>query len=147
MSKRHSTQSAVWKIKINASKTQAIYFSRCTKNVPQTEITLNGDGIPWSDEVKYLGVLLDKRLKLVFHSKYCTHSSIESQNCASQTSCYSTKFASGQFSATALSVGMIDCAATHRRHIQIIQNKQLESLWIAIGDIQPKLSTRRLGYL
>jgi Reverse transcriptase (RNA-dependent DNA polymerase) len=32
-----------WKIKNNASKTQAIYFSRCTKNVPQTEITLNGN--------------------------------------------------------------------------------------------------------
>jgi hypothetical protein len=51
-----------WKNKINASKTQAIYFSRCTKNVPQTEITLNGDGIPWSNVVKYLGVHLDKRL-------------------------------------------------------------------------------------
>jgi hypothetical protein len=35
-----------------------IYFSRCIKNVPQTEITLNGDGIPWLDAVKYL------------HSKY-----------------------------------------------------------------------------
>jgi Reverse transcriptase (RNA-dependent DNA polymerase) len=36
-----------WKIQINASQTQAIYFSRCTKNVPQTEISLNGDSIPW----------------------------------------------------------------------------------------------------
>jgi Reverse transcriptase (RNA-dependent DNA polymerase) len=51
-----------WKIKINASKTQVIYFSRCTKNVPLTEINLNGDGIPWSNVVKYLGVHLDKRL-------------------------------------------------------------------------------------
>jgi Reverse transcriptase (RNA-dependent DNA polymerase) len=50
-----------WKIKINASKTQAIYISRCNKKVPQTEITRNGDGIPWSDKVKYLGVHLDKR--------------------------------------------------------------------------------------
>jgi Reverse transcriptase (RNA-dependent DNA polymerase) len=59
-----------WKIKINASKTQAIHFSRCTKSVPQTEITLNGDGILWSDEVKYLGVLLDKRIN--FFKKICS---------------------------------------------------------------------------
>jgi Reverse transcriptase (RNA-dependent DNA polymerase) len=56
-----------WKIKINASKTQAIYFSRCTKNVPQTEITLNGDCIPWSNVVKYLGVHLEKRLTFESH--------------------------------------------------------------------------------
>jgi hypothetical protein len=41
---------------ISDSKTQAIFFYRCTKNVPQTEITLNGDSIPWSEEVKYLGL-------------------------------------------------------------------------------------------
>ncbi len=51
-----------WKIKINATKTQAIYFSRATKNVPQSNIVLDGNSIPWSNEVKYLGVHLDKRL-------------------------------------------------------------------------------------
>jgi hypothetical protein len=56
-----------WKMKINESKTQAIFFYRCTKNDPQTEITLNVDGINRSIEVKYLGVHLDKRLTFESH--------------------------------------------------------------------------------
>jgi hypothetical protein len=77
--------------------------------------------------------------------RHCTHSSIESQNCASQTSCCSTNFASGQFSATALSVGMIVQQCTDVK-FKSSKTSNGKSLWIAIGDIQPKLSTRRLGY-
>jgi hypothetical protein len=125
-----------WKIKINASKTQAIYFSRCTKNIPQTEITLNGDRIPWSDEVKYLGVHLDKRLTFASHisksidkaslafkilysflnrkSKLCvTNKLLLYKVCIRPILCYGLEC-------------WFDCAATHRRKIQIIQNKQLK---------------------
>jgi hypothetical protein len=43
----------------------------------------------------------------------CTHSSIESENCAWQKNCYGVEC-------------WYDCAATHRQKIQIIHNKQLK---------------------
>jgi hypothetical protein len=58
-----------WKIRLNPTKIQAIYFTRCTslRNLPASCIKLNGQEIPWSPEVKYLGLSLDKRLTLVSH--------------------------------------------------------------------------------
>lgn len=50
---------ADWKIKINETKTQSILIRR-RRIQPDTQITVNGTPIPWSDEVKYLGVYLDK---------------------------------------------------------------------------------------
>jgi Reverse transcriptase (RNA-dependent DNA polymerase)/Endonuclease-reverse transcriptase len=125
-----------WKIKINASKTQAIYFSRNTVNIPRTEITLDGDGIPWSGEVKYLGVHLDKRLTFASHisksidkatlafrilysflnrkSKLCVPNKLLLYKvCIRPILCYGVEC-------------WYDCAATHRRKLQIIQNKQLK---------------------
>jgi hypothetical protein len=47
------------------------YFSRVTKNIPQRicaeKIVLGGNRIPWSNEVKYLGVTLDKTLTFNSH--------------------------------------------------------------------------------
>jgi hypothetical protein len=59
-----------WKIKVNASKTQAIYFTRCRspRGLPSTRIVLAGQEMPWSLEVKYLGVTLDKRLIFASHT-------------------------------------------------------------------------------
>jgi hypothetical protein len=53
-----------WKIKVNSSKTQAIYFTRCWSplRLPSFGIVFNGQEIPWNPEVKYLGVTLDNRL-------------------------------------------------------------------------------------
>jgi hypothetical protein len=42
-----------WNIKRNEDKTQAIYFSL---------LTLNGQNIPFVNNVKYLGVIFDKRM-------------------------------------------------------------------------------------
>ena len=125
-----------WKIKINAAKTQAIYFSRATKNVPRTDITLDGNSIPWSDEVKYLGVYLDKRLtfgpqvkksidkaglafKILYsflnrRSKLCVYNKLLLyKTCIRPILCYGIET-------------WFDCAKTHRKKIQIIQNKQLK---------------------
>lgn len=52
-----------WKIKINASKTQAIFFTwkRNPEYLPINDLNLNGQLIPWNDAVKYLGLYLDKK--------------------------------------------------------------------------------------
>jgi hypothetical protein len=56
-----STYFEQWKIKINAFKTQAIYFTRCwaPRKFPSANISIGGHPISWSMEVKYLGVTLD----------------------------------------------------------------------------------------
>jgi hypothetical protein len=53
-----------WKIKVNDSKTQAIYFTRCwsPRRLPSTRIVLSSQEVPCSSEVKYLGVTLYKIL-------------------------------------------------------------------------------------
>jgi hypothetical protein len=59
-----------WKIKKNTSKTKAIYFTRrwSSRRLPSTRILLDGQGVPWYVEVKYLGGILDKRLQFLSHA-------------------------------------------------------------------------------
>lgn len=58
-----------WKIKVNADKSQAIFFTRkiSTRHLPNTNLVMNGIDIPWNQHVKYLGVLLDRRLTFREH--------------------------------------------------------------------------------
>jgi hypothetical protein len=60
-----------WEIKINTDKTQAIYFTkRRTKELPTDPLHILGKEIAWSPAVKYLGVILDKKLILNQHINY-----------------------------------------------------------------------------
>lgn len=58
-----------WKIKINPQKTQAILFpfNRQRKRIPNQSINLNGAELSFSNEVKYLGMILDKHLIFASH--------------------------------------------------------------------------------
>jgi hypothetical protein len=59
-----------WKIKINATKTQSVFFTRRrTRGLPTSNLTLDGESIEWSDEAKYLGVTLDKKLTFKSHTQ------------------------------------------------------------------------------
>lgn len=64
-----------WKIIINSDKTKAIYFTRKRKScfTPQTNIKLGNVEICWEDKVKYLGVILDKKLIFNEHINYIVH--------------------------------------------------------------------------
>jgi hypothetical protein len=53
--------SKLWNIKINEDKTQAIYFSHRIRP-PESLLTLNGRNIPFVNNVKYLGVIFDKKI-------------------------------------------------------------------------------------
>ncbi|GBN82377.1 hypothetical protein AVEN_152777-1 [Araneus ventricosus] len=54
-----------WKIQVNSDKCQYVYFTRrrSTPNPPK----LYRRPIPWRDETKYLGVILDNRLTYKTH--------------------------------------------------------------------------------
>lgn len=57
-----------WKIKINIDKTVAVMFSYRPNKCPKLKFF--GQPIPWSDDVKYLGIHLEKRLTFKKHVKY-----------------------------------------------------------------------------
>lgn len=69
-SKQLSDYCSKWKIKLNPSKTQAIYFTKKRANrwLPSNEVTVLGSKIPWSSDVKYLGVTMDKTLNFSRHT-------------------------------------------------------------------------------
>lgn len=58
-----------WKIKINQEKTQAIIFpfNKSPKRIPSNTLTINGTTIPLQDSIKYLGLVLDKKLTFKHH--------------------------------------------------------------------------------
>jgi hypothetical protein len=57
-----------WNIKINEDKMQAIYFSHRIRP-PESLLTLNGRNTPFVNNVKYLGVIFDKKITLRLHIK------------------------------------------------------------------------------
>jgi hypothetical protein len=60
-----------WRVQMNPDKTIAVCFTPSSKQkfIPKTKINFLGVNIPWSSEVTYLGVTLDKKLKYTNHIK------------------------------------------------------------------------------
>lgn len=57
-----------WKIKINNDKTALTFITRRkTKQIPTTDLLINNTPIPWKNELKYLGLHVDKQLTLKSH--------------------------------------------------------------------------------
>jgi len=50
-----------WKIALNPQKSTAVLFSNRRPKTPEN-LKLNGNSIPWSPNIKYLGVILDRKL-------------------------------------------------------------------------------------
>lgn len=61
-----------WKISLNLEKTQAIFFTRRrTREIPKRPLFISTNcRIPWSTEVKYLGVIFDKKITFSKHIQY-----------------------------------------------------------------------------
>ena len=56
-----------WKIAINVSKTEAVMFSKAHRTNKFPKIQMDKKIIPWSEECKYLGLTLDRRLTWKSH--------------------------------------------------------------------------------
>jgi hypothetical protein len=55
-----------WNIKVNEDKMQAIYFSLRIRP-PESLLTLNGWNIPFVNNVKFIGVILDRKITWRLH--------------------------------------------------------------------------------
>lgn len=58
-----------WRIKLNPAKSETIMFTK-RRPAGYSNVTLNGNQIEWSSHVRYLGVILDKRLTFTKHIKH-----------------------------------------------------------------------------
>lgn len=58
-----------WKIRLNAKKTQATFFTRrkSRKWLPSSDVSVSHSRIEWANIVKYLGVTIDKTLTFKLH--------------------------------------------------------------------------------
>lgn len=57
-----------WKINVNPSKTQLVFFTRRrTRQLPNQPFSFQGHTIEWGSQGKYLGLILDKRLTMKPH--------------------------------------------------------------------------------
>lgn len=67
-----------WKIKINEQKSQAIFITRrrAARYLPQNDIQTSNGSIAWTQEIKYLGLIIDKKLTF---DKHCQHTNQKAQ--------------------------------------------------------------------
>lgn len=60
-----------WKIGANAEKFQALFFTkRSKKQIPQRGLVVASKNVEWENRVKYLGVVLDKKLTFKQHIEH-----------------------------------------------------------------------------
>lgn len=127
-----------WKVKINAAKTEAIVFSRSTKTLsqkPQNIISFDDLRVEWSNSVRYLGFHLDPRLTLgnhinIVHKKanqaistlYCLLRKFSYLKSVEKVRIYRTYMRPIFTYACPV---YANCAKTHVKKLQILQNKCL----------------------
>lgn len=131
-----------WKIKINEAKTQAIIFpyNKSPKRAPNNAISLHGSEIPLLDSVKYLGIVLDKKLTFKHHVLEARNKAIRcgralfpllnhksTLNCKNKILLY--KMCIRPIMTYGCQVWNTRCAKTYFKSLQIIQNKNLKIIY------------------
>jgi Reverse transcriptase (RNA-dependent DNA polymerase) len=146
-----------WKIKINPSKTEAIFFTRrrALRFLPDTQLNVNGSSVPWSSKVKYLGLILDKKLLFKNHIENILHKNsklikiyypfINRKSRLNKTvklTLFKTIFRAAMLYASPAWTG---CAASHKRRLQTAQNKVLKMIlrkpwWYGTSELHDEAS-------
>lgn len=126
-----------WKININLSKSQSIFFSRRrTREIPRRPLRIGSSVTPWAESsARYLGVMLDKRLTFKEHINYAcekTNKAIRMLyplisrrsplNIQNKVLLY--KVAIRPVFSYACPI-FVDAAKCHTRKLQVLQNKTL----------------------
>lgn len=130
-----------WKIQVNTTKTQAIVFPhRNSKRLinPPSQIIIRGEIISWSAEVRYLGLTLDKKLLFRQHIDGIVSRSliilkklyplINRRSKLSSTNRLAVYKQIVQPMLLYAAPIWKDCAQTHLRKIQVLQNRYLKMI-------------------
>lgn len=127
-----------WKIKINDEKTQAILFpyNKSPKRIPTRKLFIQGTEIPFSKSIKYLGITFDEKLTFKEHltnvcvkATRCSKALYPLLNRRSKLDTRNKLLLYKLCISPILTYGCVvwkDCAKTHKKKAQIIQNKNLK---------------------
>uniref|UniRef100_A0A2M4CVF1 Putative reverse transcriptase-like protein n=1 Tax=Anopheles darlingi TaxID=43151 RepID=A0A2M4CVF1_ANODA len=138
---RYMAYCTSWKLKVNENKTEAVFFSRCTslRKLPKKGLKIQSYEIPWKNQVKYLGVYLDKRLtfkhhvdaKLLAGSKAirALYSFINRKSKLSTQNQILLYKAIVRPIITYAAPVWADCAKTHKYKLQVFQNTCLKRIF------------------
>lgn len=130
-----------WKIKINESKSQAIMFpfNKSPKRIPNRSLMVNGDRILFSKTIKYLGINLDEKLTFKPHLEEASNKAIRCGralfpllNRKSKLNSKNKLLLYKMCIRPILTYGCqvwLKCAKTHKKRLQIIQNKNLKIIY------------------
>lgn len=147
-----------WKIKINPTKTQAIIFpfNKSPKRNPNRNIILGNNQIPILNHVKYLGVILDKKLNFGKHieetTKKCSNVVKSLWPLINYRSRLNLKNKNLIFKSVIRPALTFACplwykaAKTHIQKLQIIQNKCLKIIYNLRWRYPTQLLHSRTGY-
>lgn len=124
-----------WKLKINASKTEAIMFTR-HRSLPPRTLKIDGYAIPWSRSVKYLGTVLDTKLNWSQNTQKLRLKGIKAMNALSpilnRKSCLSSSTKLSIYRTLVRPCITYACpvwsstCTTNINKLQVIQNKALK---------------------
>lgn len=127
-----------WRLKINSDKCESIYFTRCraAHKIPNSKINIANRTIEWLDNIRYLGITLDKRLTFKPHLDKCITKSNKLIstlypliNKKSKLNLDNKLLIYKALVLTAILYGapiLSDIAQVHKNKLQIIQNKFLK---------------------
>ncbi|GBO07200.1 RNA-directed DNA polymerase from mobile element jockey [Araneus ventricosus] len=138
-----------WRVAINTDKTKAILFRKGHSRKVLKTLSFMEEDLPWENQVKYLGLILDSKLSFRQHAKYNSdkfwnkvHMIIPLIGRHSPLSLNNKVLLFKQILRPILTYSApIWCitAKTHRRKIQILQNKILRIMtnapWFVRNDV------------
>lgn len=137
--KKYNRYYKQWKITVNSEKTQAIFFSRRrTRQLPQRPFLAGESNIEWSSVVKYLGVLLDRRLTFNQHCTYVAEKALKAvklfYSLLNRRSSLSTRNKTAFYKLcirpimTYAAPIIITAAKSHKKRLQVVQNKTIRMI-------------------
>ena len=134
-----------WKLKVNESKIEAIFFARGTsrRKLPDRKLNISDNEVEWKNEIKYLGVTLDKRLTFKKHIENRILSATKTSLCLYSFTSRKSKINLKNkllLYKQILRPIFLYAYPTHLKKIQVFQNKFLKRilnlpLWHSTSDI------------